>query len=221
MILIMNTVLIFIAIILLVYFFVSFKTFNENTYVKSDVDHNNYLIRQSKTKGDDYLKSSANTLAEINRRITKLIYHLDTKYANDKNNNFFIKKLKDNYNSNVLSEAAIDNRYTTYTIDKEDMHICLRTRDNKEKIYDINLLMYVILHELAHLCNYNVNGVPIQGHGDEFKYIFKLLVVESILLNIYTYVDYTTQPQEYCGITISSTILPNYEYKFQINDNSN
>lgn len=220
MILIMNTILIFITIILLVYFFVTFKLYNENTYVKSDIDHNNYLIRQPNTKGDDYLKTSANTLAEINKRITKLIDHLDTTYANDKNKNFFIKKLKENYNSNVLSEAAIDNRYTTYTIDKQDMHICLRTRDNKEDVYDINLLMYVILHELAHLCNYNPNGIPIQGHGDEFKSIFKLLVVESILLNIYTYVDYTTQPEEYCGIMISSTILPNYEYKFQINEHN-
>ena len=222
MILIMNTILIFITIILLVYFFVTLKLYNENTYVKSDIDHNNYLIRQSNTKGDDYLKTSANTLAEINKRITKLIDHLDTKYANDGNKNYFIKKLKENYNSNVLSEAAIDNRYTTYTIDKQDMHICLRTRDDKENVYDINLLMYVILHELAHLCNYNPKGIPIQGHGNEFKDIFKLLVVESILLNIYTYVDYTTQPEEYCGIMISSTILPNYEYKFQINDqNSN
>jgi len=218
----MNTILIFITVILLVYFFVILKQYNENTYVKSDIDHNNYLIRQSNTKGDDYLKTSANTLAEINKRITKLIDHLDTKYANDGNKNYFIKKLKENYNSNVLSEAAIDNRYTTYTIDKQDMHICLRTRDDKENVYDINLLMYVILHELDHLCNYNPKGIPIQGHGNEFKDIFKLLVVESILLNIYTYVDYTTQPEEYCGIMISSTILPNYEYKFQINDqNSN
>jgi len=218
MILIMNTILIFITVILLVYFFVTLKLYNENTYVKSDIDNNNYLIRQSDTKGNDYLKTSANTLGEINNRIIKLIDHLDTKYANDENKNYFIKKFKENYNPNVLSEAAIDNRYTTYTVDKQDMHICLRTRDDKEKIYDINLLMYVILHELAHLCNYNETGHPIQGHGDEFKNIFKLLVVESILLNIYTYVDYTSQPEEYCGIIISSTILPNYEYEFQINE---
>lgn len=218
MILIMNTILIFITVILLVYFFVTLKLYNENTYVKSDIDNNNYLIRQSDTKGNDYLKTSANTLAEINNRIIKLIDHLDTKYSNDENKNYFIKKFKENYNPNVLSEAAIDNRYTTYTVDKQDMHICLRTRDDKEKIYDINLLMYVILHELAHLCNYNETGHPIQGHGDEFKNIFKLLVVESILLNIYTYVDYTSQPEEYCGIIISSTILPNYEYEFQINE---
>ena len=214
MILIMNTILIFITIILLVYFFVTLKLYNENTYVKSDIDHNNYLIRQPNTKGDDYLKTSANTLAEINKRITKLIDHLDTKYTNDENKNFFIKKLKENYNSNVLSEAAIDNRYTTYTIDKQDMHVCLRTRDKDEKLYDINLLMYVILHELAHLCNYDESGNPIEGHGKEFKDIFYLFVVEAIKLGVYTYIDYTEKPQEYCGIMVSSTILPKFDYKY-------
>ena len=147
--------------------------YDENVSIKSDVDNNFYLIRRGNTKGEYYLKQSANTLGEINLRIIKLIDYLYKKYKDDMTKMYFIKKLQSGYNSNILSEAAIDSRYTTYTIDKQDMHICLRTRDSKEEIYDINLLMYVILHELAHLCNYNQNGIPIQGHGDEFKNIFK------------------------------------------------
>jgi len=204
MILIMNWLLILIAVGLFVFILINY---NENTYVESDIDKNKYLIRTG-NKNTVYLKESANTLAEINKRITILINHLEKKYNNDSSKNYFIKKLRENYNHTILSEAAIDNRYTTYTIDKEDMHICLRTRDKFEKLYDINILMYVILHELAHLCNYNVNGYPIQGHGEEFKYIFKLLVSEAILIGIYEYQDYTKSPQEYCGIIISTTILP-------------
>lgn len=200
----MNWLLILIAVGLFVFILINY---NENTYVESDIDKNRYLIRTG-NKNTVYLKESANTLAEINKRITILINHLERKYNNDSSKNYFIKKLRENYNHTILSEAAIDNRYTTYTIDKEDMHICLRTRDKHEKLYDINLLMYVILHELAHLCNYNVNGYPIQGHGEEFKYIFKLLVSEAILIGIYEYQDYTKSPQEYCGIIISTTILP-------------
>jgi hypothetical protein len=200
----MNWLLILIAVGLFVFILINY---NENTYVESDIDKNKYLIRTG-NKNTVYLKESANTLAEINKRITILINHLEKKYNNDSSKNYFIKKLRENYNHTILSEAAIDNRYTTYTIDKEDMHICLRTRDKFEKLYDINILMYVILHELAHLCNYNVNGYPIQGHGEEFKYIFKLLVSEAILIGIYEYQDYTKSPQEYCGIIISTTILP-------------
>lgn len=188
--------------------------YDENVSVKSDVDNNYYVIRRGNTKGEYYLKQSANTLGEINLRIVKLIDHLYKKYKDDMTKMYFVKKLQSGYNSNILSEAAIDSRYTTYTIDKQDMHVCLRTRDKDEKLYDINLLMYVILHELAHLCNYDEAGNPIEGHGKEFKDIFYLLVVEAIKLDVYTYIDYTEQPQEYCGIIVSSTILPKFDYKY-------
>ena len=107
----------------------------------------------------------------------------------------------------MISEGALDLRYTTYTIDKQDIHICLRTRDKFENIYDIDLLMYVVIHELAHLCNYDKNGSPIIGHGFEFKYIFKFLIEESIKIGIYKYTDYARNPKEYCGMQLSSSIL--------------
>lgn len=213
----MDIVLVLITFILVLYFTINMvTTYSETLYIKSDIDNKRYIIRRGHTKSDVYLKQSANILAEINTRIIKLIDHLSNKYERDPSKNYFTKKLKENYNSYILSEAAIDERYTTYTVDKQDMHVCLRTRDKSENIYDINLLMYVILHELAHLCNYDKQGNPIQGHGLEFKTIFKLLVVEAIRLNLYKYVDYSDTPQEYCGIMISTTILPRFEYNFQM-----
>jgi hypothetical protein len=184
-------------------------TYNEVQYVESERDNILYKIRSGKKKSNGYLKDSANSLAEINDRIIRLINHLNEKYKNDNSKNYFIKILNKNYKADILSEAAIDNRYTTYTVDKQDMHICLRTRDNNEKIYDINILMYVVLHELAHLCNYDISGNPIIGHGYEFKNIFRLLVQESINIGIYEYKNYQKTPVEYCGIIINSTILPN------------
>jgi hypothetical protein len=220
MLLIMDTILILIAFVLVLYFTINIvTTYNETLYIESDLDQKKYIIRRGNAKGDIYLKESANTLAEINKRVIKLVDHLKVKYARDSTKNYFIKKLAENYNSYILSEGAVDDRYTTYTIDKKDMHICLRTRDRVENVYDINLLMYVILHELAHLCNYDKNGIAIQGHGEEFRQIFKLLVIEAIRLNIYSYIDYSETPQEYCGIVISTTILPKFEYHFHINEN--
>lgn len=213
----MDIILVIIAFVLLFYFVTNMvTTYSENIYVQSDVDKKQYIIRRGHTKSEDYLKQSANTLAEINDRVVRLIDHLDKKYNSDPDKNYFIKHLKENYSSYILSEAAVDERYTTYTVDKQDMHVCLRTRDHSENIYDINLLMYVILHELAHLCNYDRGGNPIQGHGLEFKNIFKLLVIEAIRLNLYNYVDYSSNPHEYCGIIISTTILPHYEYEFRL-----
>jgi predicted metal-dependent hydrolase len=183
---------------------------NETTYVESSVDKRRYLIRRGNRKSREYLVESANTLAEINRRVMVLINHLEDTYGNTLDKGYFIKKLAENYKPSVISEAAMDKRYTTYTINKQDMHICLRTRDEREQVYDINLLMYVVLHELAHLCNYNQNSEPIQGHGQEFRNIFKLLVEESIKTGLYRYDDYRLKPKEYCGIMINSTILPGH-----------
>jgi predicted metal-dependent hydrolase len=139
-------------------------------------------------------------------RIEKLIDILFYKYKEDPDKNYFIEMLKHNYRHDILSEAAIDTRYTTYTIDKNDMHVCLRTRDKEEKLYDVNLLMYVVLHELAHLCNYDRQKNPIQGHGKEFKDIFKFLVKEAINIGVYDYANYSEKPVEYCNILISSQI---------------
>lgn len=190
--------------VLIVYFIYSFFfTFNEVSYIKSEIDNNTYTIRRGNVKSDVYLKKSADTLAKIHLNITKLIEHLKQKYPND----LVIHKLQQNYNSGILSEAAIDKRFTTYTIDKSDIHICLRTRDDNEELYDINLLMYVVLHELAHLCNYDHQGNPIQGHGKEFIQIFQKLVRESIDVNIYKFEDYKQHPKEYCGIVINSQII--------------
>jgi hypothetical protein len=165
------------------------------------------MIRRGYDKSQEFLINSANTLAKINSRVEILVNHLDKNYYNDPSKNYFIKKLKLNYNSYMISEAEVDPRYTTYTVDKQDMHICLRTRDKEENIYDINTLMYVILHELAHLCNYTKDGYPVQGHGDSFKEIFKFLVEQGIKLKIYNYVDYSKFPINYCGLQIQSQIL--------------
>lgn len=199
---ILLTIIIIIGILYYIYYIN-----NDIVYIESMVDNNTYIIRRGNKKDKNYLQKSADTLAEINRRINILIDHLEKKYKNNNEFSHNIAFLKENYSHYILSEAAIDKRYTTFTINKKDMHICLRTRDDNEKLYDMNTLMYVILHELAHLCNYDKKGNPITGHGLEFKILFKLLVSEAININIYNYIDYEKTPTEYCGIIISTQIL--------------
>ncbi len=181
--------------------------YTEIAYVISDLDGKTYMIRRGNNRTQTFFKESANALATINQRMEKLINHLDKNYSSDSSKNYFIKKLKENYNPYMISEAAIDPRYTTYTVDKQNMHICLRTRNSEEKIYDMNTLMYVVLHESAHLANYSPDGSPIIGHGNSFKMIFKFLVEQSIKLGLYNYIDYANIPQEYCGIIVNSNIL--------------
>jgi hypothetical protein len=206
----MNTesIVIILGIILIIYFlYHMIYTYSEIKYVKSDLDGKIYLIRRGNNKSEKFLKDSANTLAAINKNVVELIDYLFKNYSNHHDKFYFIKKLKENYKPYIISEAAVDPRYTTYTIDKSDVHICLRTRDTNEKVYDMNILMYVVLHELAHFCNYNKNGEAILGHGSEFRFIFKFLVEQSIKIGIYNHVNYSAEPREYCGIMITTSII--------------
>jgi hypothetical protein len=202
-------VVIFLLITYIIYE-LCFNTFNVK--VKSSVDNNYYIIRRGNYQSNDFLVESANILALVNLEIQKLIKHLQLKYPdyNDDTSNskhFYIKFLVKNYNHNILSEGNIDKQYTTYTIDKDEIRVCLRTRDSIDEPYDINLLLYVLLHELAHLCNYDKNGNPIIGHGKEFLDIFSFLIEEAIIIKVYKWVDYTKKPVEYCDMQLNSQIL--------------
>lgn len=191
----MNKVIIFICILFLLYVLHLIYS-SETKWVKSDIDNKYYLIKSNNLTSKEYIEN-ANTLAEINRRILILINAVGSRYP----------KLRELYKREGLSEAAIDSRFTSFTVNKNDIHLCLRTRNESKKLYDIDRLMYVMLHELAHMANWNSNGDPIIGHGPEFLEIFRDLVRTSIKLSLYQYNDYSKKPVEYCGIMIYNNVL--------------
>lgn len=195
--------IIYIIIILIIFGYIKNLT-NNGIYEewKSPIDNKVYKIRNGLNKSNEYKIQSANTLALLNKNIEKLIEYLDKNTNQD-----FVKYLKRNYNAHILSEAIKSENWTTYTLNKESIYMCIRTKDENDDIYDINLLMFVLLHELAHLSNYDTNGIPIIGHGKEFKDIFSKLVKTAIEINIYRYEDYKKSPKEYCGIEINSNII--------------
>lgn len=205
----MNTTLGLIILILVSLGIFFYFQFDDSIKIQSSIDGNYYIIRHGRNKSQRYLEESANQLAVINNSVEKLIEHLDKKYGPTHEYDHCLEILRKRYNYTVLSEAAIDKRYTTYTLNKKDMHICLRTRDNHERLYDTNTLMYVVIHELAHLCNYTRDNKPIIGHGIEFMKIFKLLLENAIEIGIYEYIDYRKTPKEYCGMLIYSNIIEN------------
>lgn len=189
--------LIVLGLIVIFIIFLHFYFSSETKWVQSDIDKHYYLVKNNKLNEVE-LKKSANILGEINRRVEKLIQRVNTLYP----------KLSEMYHRVNLSEAAIDTRYTTFTVDKRDINVCLRTRNDSQQLYDIDRLMYVVIHELAHMANWDrKTGQPIIGHGKEFIQIFKDLLKESIRLGIYNYIDYSKNPQEYCGLVITSNVL--------------
>jgi hypothetical protein len=68
----------------------------------------------------------------------------------------------------------------SFTEDKERMYLCLK--NEKGEYYDQNFLMYVAIHELAHVISQQVDP---NHTTDEFKNNFKMLLAKAADMKLY------------------------------------
>jgi predicted metal-dependent hydrolase len=147
--------------------------------------------------------ASANLLSELVDKMYKLRNNLIKNKQNYEENKQYIDLLEENFNQDRTSiyENAPDSDLTSYSVNKgEELAFCLRSKKTGN-FHDINLLMYVAIHEMAHM------ACPEIGHGDLFKKIFRFLILEAINFGLYKKVDYQDNPVEYCGMILSSSIV--------------
>jgi hypothetical protein len=145
------------------------------------------------------MQDKADAMYTLDSRLKVLLGYLQANYPE----NDITIKFKNRYRS-ILYEAepAIDS--TTYTVNKSEIFMCMSSRDEEKFIYDINTLMYVIIHELAHICNDST------GHTPLFNKTFYFLLENAVKAGVYTYVDYKKNPINYCGLHLDSQILDLY-----------
>jgi predicted metal-dependent hydrolase len=167
------------------------------TYVRSDVDGEYYLVRDVRDK-----HYAANLLARIKRNIydvTDYVYQNKEKYPNMIP---YIEQLNSRIANVIIHESSINSKYTSYSVNKgEQLIFCVRTSKTGNSIHDMNLMMYVVLHEMAHV------GCPEYGHTPLFKKIFAFLCHRAIEINLYEKIDFREDPSEYCGMTITDSII--------------
>lgn len=146
---------------------------------------------------------SANRLSDLVDRMFFLKDHLVKNIDKYDGYQEYIKLLNDNFTRDRTSiyENAPDSDLTSFSVNKgEELAFCLKSKKTGN-IHDINLLMYVAVHEMAHI------ACPEIGHGDLFKKVFRFLIIEAIDLGLYKKVDYNETPVEYCGMILSSSII--------------
>jgi predicted metal-dependent hydrolase len=182
---------IIIIMIIIIVFYIK-KYYGEVDYVKSSIDDRYYLVRKLSDK-----QKAADFLADINKECQKLIKHLVTKYPENPD----IIRLKENYDPESVSEGSSENGYTSYSVNKgEKIILCLRQKDTNELVPK-NVILYVTIHELAHLMTSEV------GHTKTFWNNFKFILQEAVDIGIYNKTDYSKEPAKYCGIKITSSVI--------------
>jgi len=194
----MRKLLLIIIILFILTLYVIFRLEKyEVTYQRSTIDNLEYLVRDLPDK-----QMAADILATIKFRMTTLTNHLymnrGTKFLKHKE---YIEQLKTNSQNTIINESDTNGSYTSYSINKgEQIVFCLRSK-NGNQLHDINLVMYVVLHEMAHV------ACPEYGHTDLFKRIFAFLTNEAIKLKLYRKINFVQQNEEYCGLMITESII--------------
>lgn len=188
--------ILFIILVIIVGFFID-RLVDKYTCISPDESKK---ICYNVLNNTENMKEKATLLYKIDNEIKKLQEYMLQKYPS----NEITKKFKERYKLfSSLSEAEIETGSTTFTINKSEIFVCLESRTSKE-MYDMNTLMYVLIHELGHICNDTI------GHTKEFNETFGFLLKNAVDLGIYTYIDYSKFPINYCGLTIDTNILNIY-----------
>jgi hypothetical protein len=159
----------------------------------SDVDGEKYCVRER-----DKLELAADLLANVTKRMKKLVEYMKVNYPQNDN----VDRLIENFNPQKISETLPTSEFTAYSENKgEKLAFCLNTSKNGNRLIDPNTLTFVAIHELAHTMTESI------GHEEEFWDNFKFLLENAVKCKIYRPVDYSKKPKDYCGMKINESPL--------------
>jgi len=166
--------------------------------VRSTVDGRTYKVRDMPDK-----QEAANLMASVRMKLAKICGMLEQKYPDKAQVKMIVKNFRDD--PDRFMESTPDASHTSYSVNKgEEIHLCLRQRGGgNETLVDENVMVFVGLHELGHVCTESV------GHGPDFWNNFGWLLKEAEANGIYRYTDFQAHPVAYCGVNITDS--PRYD----------
>ena len=198
---------VFAVLLMILYMYLETRSY-EVIYTKSTVDGKDYLVRNLKDK-----QEAADLLAKVRAKLVKIVDHLKginddqvKKYAADEEamdeTKEGFKRLIERFQPDNISESTPNNKYTSYSVNKgQKIVFCLRAKSKDESLVEENVIMFVAIHELAHIMTLSV------GHTEEFWNNFRILLRVAIQLKLYKNQDYSNSPVDYCGTRITDTPL--------------
>jgi hypothetical protein len=163
--------------------------------VRSERDGNLYNVQNLPDK-----EEAANKMAEIRSNLDNLIetYKNDPSRMADPR----IKVMVERFKPENMYENDMNDNSTSYSENKgEKIVVCIRDKRPGYPFVDTNTVMFVILHEMAHLMTTTI------GHTPEFWTNFRIILNDASKSGIYKPENYSHTPKLYCGMTITDTPL--------------
>ena len=181
-------IILFIILIALKLYYES-DVFNLRCIV-STADGRKYCVRER-----NEIEKASNLLAQTTDKLSYLVENMNNRFKNREN----VQRLVENFNPTTIKETLPTSEYTAYSENKgEKLAFCLnKNKNNNNNLIDQNTLMFVAIHEIAHIMTLSV------GHTDEFWQNFKFLLENAVQLGIYEPIDYKKNPKNYCGMNIT------------------
>ena len=252
-----DLLILFISFLLIMGIINIYKTKNSKVkYIKSNLytdDNSEYLVRYSEgtipSDPNNNCDAGANAICFMRANLMKLVERV--KHERCPNEECTVPKdtkkvikggLRDiqpkeiqmlltRFNPDNISESTYNDKYTSYSVNKgEKVIFCIREKNgsDKNKIINVNTLMFVAIHELAHIMTTSI------GHGDDFwnnmRYLLSVAIETPAKKNynkkcdfinkirvdlndkiskkeqmIYYHEDYSKNPSKYCGTEITTT----------------
>lgn len=169
--------------------FYGYATSNgECAYQRSTVDGRQYLVLRRADSA-----AAANLLAVVRRDLESLVEQV----ANDHPDDDEAQRLRKKFNPDAISEGSPGSGYTSYTVDK-GARVVLCIRQSNGDFVPKNVVMYVAIHELAHIMTSSV------GHTPDFWSNNRRLLDAGKAIGVFTPQDFASAPQPYCGMHITS-----------------
>ena len=189
----MVTIVVLITVIVVILsFLLKYEAENADMiYVTSTLDGRQYLVRNRHDK-----KEAADMLSTIRSNMIKLVNYLKENFISDER----VQLLVNRFNPDVLQESLANSSQTSYSLDKgRKIVFCLRSKDDKQEFVDMNTMMFVAIHEMAHVMTKDI------GHTENFWENMRFLLKKAIKINIYVAHDYKKNPVKYCGVMVTSS----------------
>ena len=170
--------------------------------VSCPITNETFIVQNNKQEPEWVRKEVARRISTLASKIDKLVIYMK---ANNLPDSIISNRLAERWhrirtNPKGLRETGFGETSAAYTVNKGDqLRICVRDEKSDNLFEDENTMVFVMLHELAHLMSKSY------GHNLEFKKNFSYIAKIAVEIGVYKYEDFNKNPQTYCGTDITNS----------------